>query len=272
VCDRNAFCTGTTPAQTVQKLVPFAMKRSGKKIYIIAADYNYGQITSKWMKKYCRDNGGTVVGTEFFPLDASNFGSTINKIQAAKPDLILSALVGGNHVAFYRQWAAAGMKAQIPIASTTFGLYNEPQILDQAENEGVMGAYGYFEELQSPTNKVFVDKVHAKFKDVPYLNEGACAAYEAILLWSEGVKKAGSIDRMKVIEALESGVGVAGPSGQATIDPATHHVVRSAYLAVVKSKKWSVEESYPGQKPLDTAAVCNLVKNPNENKQYVIEL
>ena len=114
VCDRNTFCTGTTPAQTVEKLVPSAMKKSGKKAYIIAADYNYGQITAKWMTKYVKDNGGEVLSTDFFPLDVTNFGSTISKIQAAKPDLILSALVGGNHTAFYRQWTAAGMKSENP--------------------------------------------------------------------------------------------------------------------------------------------------------------
>ena len=139
VCDRDEFCLGTTPAQTVEKLVPDAMAKSGKKAYIIAADYNYGQITAKWMTKYCQDNGGTMLATEFFPLDVTNFGPTISKIQEAKPDLILSALVGGNHTAFYRQWTAAGMKSQIPIASTTFGLVNEPSTLDAKESEGIMG-------------------------------------------------------------------------------------------------------------------------------------
>src|ERR1043165_8736452 len=41
VCDRHCFCTGSTPAQTVEKLIPYAMKKfSGKKIYVLAADYN----------------------------------------------------------------------------------------------------------------------------------------------------------------------------------------------------------------------------------------
>src|SRR5258708_11326427 len=31
VCDRNQFDTGVTPAQTVEKLVPYAMKECGKK-------------------------------------------------------------------------------------------------------------------------------------------------------------------------------------------------------------------------------------------------
>jgi len=67
VCDRNTFCTGQTPAQNVDKLVPYITKRWGKKIYIVAADYNYGQITTDWIKKYAAESGATVVGTDFFP-------------------------------------------------------------------------------------------------------------------------------------------------------------------------------------------------------------
>ncbi|UNK39939.1 transporter substrate-binding protein (plasmid) [Shinella sp. H4-D48] len=272
VCDRNTFCTGTTPAQTVEKLVPFAMGKSGKKAYIIAADYNYGQITAKWMTKYVKDNGGDVLSIDFFPLDVTNFGPTISKIQAAKPDLVLSALVGGNHTAFYRQWTSAGMKGQIPIASTTFGLVNEPSTLDAAESENILGAYGYFEELDTPASKSFVEKIKKAHPDTPYISELAAATYEGVYLWAEGVKKAGSLDRMAVIEALESGLSYEGPSGKVTLDKATHHTTRNAFLAEVKSTKWSVLESYPDVLPADTASVCDLVKNPRDVKQYVINL
>lgn len=273
VCDRDEFCLGTTPAQTVQKLVPYAMGKTGKKAYIIAADYNYGQITAKWMTKYCQENGGQVLATEFFPLDVTNFGPTISKIQQAKPDLVLSALVGGNHTAFYRQWTAAGLKSQIPIASTTFGLVNEPSTLDAKESEGIMGCYGYYEELATPASKAYVDALHAKFgTGIPYISELAAATYEGVHIWAEGVKKAGSADRLKVIEALETGLKFAGPSGDVTVDKPTHHAVRSAYLAVVKDKKWDVVETYPNQPPADTAAVCDLVKNPNDNQQYVVKI
>src|SRR5919201_1824825 len=95
VCDRNQFDTGVTPAQTVEKLVPNAMKKWGKKVYIVAADYNYGQITSEWVKKYVKDNGGETLAAEFFPLDVTNFGPTLSKIQAAKPAFVWAALVGG---------------------------------------------------------------------------------------------------------------------------------------------------------------------------------
>jgi urea ABC transporter substrate-binding protein len=272
VCDRNTFCTGTTPAQTVEKLVPYAMGKSGKKAYIIAADYNYGQITAKWMTKYVKDGGGEILSIDFFPLDVTNFGPTISKIQAAKPDLILSALVGGNHTAFYRQWTSAGMKDQIPIASTTFGLVNEPSTLDAKESDGILGAYGYFEELTTPASTAYVEKLKKQSPDIPYISELAAATYEGFHLWAEGVKKAGSLDRMAVIEALESGISFDGPSGKVTIDHATHHTVRNAFLAEVKDRKWSVLETFPDAKPLDTASVCNLIDNPNDNQQYVIDI
>ncbi len=86
------------------------------------------------------------------------------------------------------------------------------------------------------------------------------------------MKKAKSIDRMAVTEALETGISFDGPTGTVTIDHATHHVTRNAYLAAVKDRKWDVRETYPDAKPQDTAAVCNLVKNPRDNKQYEISI
>lgn len=271
VCDRNTFCTGTTPAQTVEKLVPYAMNLWGKKVYIIAADYNYGQITAKWMAKYVTENGGEVLGAEFFPLDVTNFGPTISKIQSTSPDLILSALVGGNHISFYRQWTAAGMKVKIPIASSTFGIISEQQVLDAAEGNGVLASFGYFEELPTEASKTFVEKVKAKYPDVPYLSELAAATYEGFHFWSSGVQTAGTVDRDAVIAALEKGVKFDGPSGEVELDPVTHHVTRNTYVAEAKDQKFSVLETFYKQKPLDTAAVCDLVKNPNDNKQHVIE-
>src|SRR5580698_3155061 len=160
VCDRNQFDTGVTPAQTVEKLVPYAMKKWGKKVYVVAADYNYGQITSQWVKKYTTDNGGEVLSIEFFPLDVTNFSSTISKIQAAKPDFVWSALVGGAHISFYRQWAAAGLNKSISMASTTFGVGNQQLVLAPEEANGMLVCYNYFESVKNPVNTAFLEKFH----------------------------------------------------------------------------------------------------------------
>jgi len=269
VCDRNIFCTGSTPAQTVEKLVPHLMKKSGKKIYTIAADYNYGQITAKWVKKYAQDNGGSVVQTDFFPLDVTDFGPTIKKIQAAKPDAVMSALVGAAHISFYRQWAAAGMNKQIPLASTTFG--NEVVITSPEEHNGILVAFGYLEGIDTPVNKAFVETIRSKYS-IPHMTELAAMTYHGVHMWAEAVKKAGSIDRMKVIEALEGGLTFTGPAGKTTLDAKTHHNILDVYIGEARDKKFVVLEKFPVQTPADTAAVCDLKKNPNDNKQYVIDV
>ena len=274
VCDRNCFCTGSTPAQNVQKLIPYVMNKWGKKLYILAADYNYGQITSKWIAKYARDLGGQTVATDFFPLDVTDFGPAIQKIQAAKPDMVISALVGGAHISFYRQWAAAGMKSRIPMASTTFGVGNESLVLSPEEGNGILAAFSYFQEVDTPANKAFLEKFHAKLGNAaPYLGgELAMRTYVGFNLWAEGVKKANSIDRMKVIEALETGIENDGPPGKTTVDGKTNHVTLNVYLAECADHGFKVLQSYSQQPPTDTAMVCNLQKDPNSNKQYVIDV
>ena len=274
VCDRNVFCTGSTPAQNVNKLVPYVLSNWGKRIYVVAADYNYGQITSKWIAKYARDGGGEILGVDFFPLDVTDFGAAIKKIQAARPDAVVSALVGGNHVAFYRQWAAAGLKPLIPIASTTLGGGNESLLLTPEEGDGIVSAFSYFQEVDTPANKAFIDRFRAKLgARAPYLGaELAMRTYTGFQLWAEGVRRAGTPDRMKVIEALEGGITNDGPAGRTVLDPKTHHVTLDVHVAKVENRGFKVLESFPQQPPSDTASVCDLAANPASNQQFVVDV
>ncbi len=266
VCDLNTFCTGSTPAQTVEKLVPYTMNKWGKKVYVVAADYNYGQITAQWVQKYVKDNGGETVEVEFFPLDVTNFGPTIQKIQQAAPDMVMSALVGGAHVSFYRQYAAAGMNANIPIASTTFGVGNEHKLISGSEGDGMICAYSYFEEIASSENADIVARFRAFMGDgAPTLNELAARSYEGAWLWAEAVKTAGTADRMAVIEALRGGLGILGPSGRVQIEPKTNHALQNVYLAELKDQSFNIVETYEAQPPTDTLLVCDLEADPGQS-------
>jgi branched-chain amino acid transport system substrate-binding protein len=272
VCDRNTFCTGVTPAQTVAKLVPYAMNKWGKKVYIVAADYNYGQITSQWVRKFVTENGGSVASIDFFPLDVTNFGPTIAKIEAAKPDMIVSALVGGSHISFYRQSAAAGLNKKIPLASTTFAGGNEQIVLSPSECDGFLVCYNYFQNIDLPENKAFKERFYKRFgKDYPNITELAMGTYQGFKLWAAGVQKAGTLDRNKLIDALESGIAIDAPSGRVLLDAQTHHCVLNVSIAEVRNKQLNIVETFKNQAPLDTSAVCNLKKNPTDNQQYVIK-
>jgi len=235
VCDRNTFCTGVTPAQQTEVLVPEAIERWGKKIYILAADYNYGQITARRIEKYAMQHGGEVVAAEFFALDVSDFSEAIANIQDAKPDIVMSVLVGGAHLTFYRQWSATGMNRRIPLASTTMGAGNEHTALTREEGDGIM-----------------------------------MATYQGVHLWAQGVRAAGSVERDKVIEALEGEVSFRGPVGRVSLDAKTHHVVTPVHLIEVNDQKMKVTKSFGERQPVDTQAVCDLVANPADTTQYEI--
>lgn len=269
VCDFNNFNTGSTPAQTVAKVVPYAMNKWGKKAYIIAADYNYGQIIAQWVERFVKENGGETLAIEFFPLDVTNFGPTINKIQQAQPDLVFSGLVGGAHVSFYRQYAAAGMNAEIPIASTTFGIGNEHKLISAEEGNGLLAAYSYFEGVQNPENAAFLARMDAKFGDKrATMNELTVRSYEGAMLWAEAVKMAGSIDHAEVTAALKSGLTYNGPSGPITIDPQTNHAIQNVVLGELQDQEFNIVESYEAQPPSDTQLVCDLVANPDQSVFY----
>lgn len=273
VCDRNTFCTGATPAQNLASAVPEIINKFGKKIYVVAADYNYGQIISEWVKKYASENGGEVVEVEFFPLDVSEFGTTIQKIQAAAPDQVFSALVGGAHASFYRQWAAAGMNKKIPLSSSTFSHGQEQLVLSAEEGNGIVTFASYFESIDSDVNRAFISKWHKRFgSDYPAITEFASNTYQGMLLWADAVKTVGTTDRMKVIEALEAGTSIDGPSGKVTIDPQTHHVKVDARMAETQGQKFKILKQWDQQESVDTQSVCNLIKNPEDNQQYVIKL
>lgn len=272
VCDRNIFINGVTPAQQVEALVPFAMERSGKRIHILAADYNYGQITAKWIQKYVADNGGETVAADFFPLEVSEFGSTIARIQSIDPDLVIAPLVGGAHLSFFRQWAAAGMNERIPLASTSLGVGNEHKVLTADEGNGIMVAYHYSQELDTPANNDFKAKWAESYGDTSAIHEIAVSNYQGVLTWAEAVRRAGSTDRDDVIRALEEGISIEGPGGTVTVDPQTHHAKLDVHLMILKNQGMTVVETLPQRPPVDTQAVCDLGANPDDNTQYEIRI
>ena len=270
VCDKLVFCTGVTPAQQLGVLVPWAAKQHGKRFYTLAADYNYGHISADWVKVYLKAAGGELSGEEFIPLDVVNFDSVIQRLQSAKPDVVMSLLVGGNHIAFYRQFAAAGLKEKMAIVSATFGLGNEQVVLKPQEAEGIVVIYPYFQELDNAVNKDWVAAWRKRFgANYTYITDSACTVWNGWHLWAMAVNKANSLDRDKIIAALETGLTFDSPEGHIRLDPRSHHVVHSVHLAKVNDKNgFAIMESFANVEPSDTMKVCDLIANPNEHKQY----
>jgi urea transport system substrate-binding protein len=281
VCDKYAFLTGHSHAPAMAVLAKYALKNFGTKCYTIAADYNFGHIAWKWWNILWRNGGGLTpvpgatqgehVGkVEFIPLDVTDFNVTINRIQEAKPDVVMSELVGSNHLNFYRQFAAAGLKDKIRVVSTSMGGGNENEYLSPKEGEGIVVATSYFDEVENPVNRAFQERMKEFTRDPKYkVGEGGVETYNGWTFWAKAVQKAGSFEREAVTRALESGIEFDSPLGHVKMHGPSHHVVYTLYLGAIDNNHgWKVIEKFPDVPPLDTMSVCDLIKNPNQHTQY----
>jgi urea transport system substrate-binding protein len=251
VCDSNTFVTGAVPEQQFSTLLPWMMQKFGKKVYTIAADYNFGQISAQWVRNIVKENGGTMVGEEFIPLSVSQFGQTIQNIQKAKPDFVVTLLVGANQSSYYEQQASAHLNLPMASSVNVGQAYEHKRFKPPALKDMYVTA-NYVEEVDTPASNDFKKRFHAKFPNEPYINQEAANAYDAVYLYKAAVEKAGSTNQDAVRKALEGGgICTDGPSGKVCMDPKSHHLSHTIYLVHVKAdhsveipKVWSDVQPY----------------------------
>ena len=272
VCDKFVFCSGEVPTQQIgSALVPYAMEHFGRTFYTVAADYNFGHPSSVWVTKFVEEQGGKVIATEFFPLDQTDFGAAINRIQAARPEIIFSLLVGNNHLGFHRQFAAAGLVDKIPIVSTVFGQAGELTSLSPQEYRGLVVAFDYFPQLDNPANKAFLDRVRARHGGkLPFaIGEFSYNIWLNFQLWAAAANKAGAIEKGRIIETLESGLQLDAPEGRVRVDGKTHHLVHSIHVAyATENRNFRIVKTIPDVQPSYEQSVCDLISKQRTHKQF----
>lgn len=269
VCDRRCVCTGMVPTQELEPLVNYVKKnKNAKTHYILAADYNYGQLTTKFLEKLIGEAGGKVLKSEFFPLDATNFAPVIQRLEKAKPDVVWSALVGDAHTGFYRQFQAATGKKDMTLVGCVYTAGRLNVVLSPAEGNGIITAASFYEELKTPEAQNFVKAMHEFMGNSDYIGDYGEYGYRDIMLWATAVKKAGSVNPDKVIEALP-GTSFKGPGGLYTIDKTTNHVIQNVYIGIENmQRRYDIVETFDQMRPTFEESVCNLIKDPNSTKQY----
>lgn len=271
VCDKNMVATGPVPTQQLAPLLKWAVDNGLKKWYIMAANYNYGQISASWAKDYAKQFGASVVGNtpEFYALDKSDFAGEIPKIQASGADLIVSFLVGSAQENFYKQWTATGLNKTTKIVSTSYG-YGAEQIGLGKAGAGIYAVWPFMPTDQTSANDALAQAWKKSGTKHP-LTPGAESTWNAWHLWAAAANKAGSVDRDKVIAAIETGgVSYESAGGRVTIDGPTHQAVLPIRLyqdtgngsfALVKSLSEAAPPTFIQEK-------CNLIKSPTVSTQF----
>lgn len=234
VCDGNMIITGAVPEQQISTLIPWMMEKYGKNVYILAADFNFGQISAEWVRNFVDENGGKVVGEDFIPIGVSQFSTNIQNIQKAKPDFVVTLLVGTAQASYYEQALAANLK--LPMASSVnVGQGYEHKRFKAPSLEGMYVTTNFIEEVDTPEAKAFVAKWHQKYPDEPYINQEAENSYHAVQLYKKMVERAeGSTKKADLRKVIAQGdVCVDAPEGRVCIDPKSQHVSHTIYLARV---------------------------------------
>lgn len=270
VCDANMVITGAVPEQQFSTLIPWMMENYGNKVYTIAADYNFGQISAEWVREIVKEHGGEMVGEEFIPLGVSQFSQTIQNIQSAKPDFVVTLLVGTAQASYYEQAASANLS--LPMASSVnVGQGYEHKRFTPPSLANMHVTTNYIEEVDTPASQEFLTKFRAKFPDEPYVNQEAANSYIGVYLYKQMVERAeGSTDREDLRKIIAEGdVCFDGPSGNVCLDPKSQHMSHTIYLAKVEDDhSVSFPKVWDNVKPYWLGdAGCDLTQH-DPNEQY----
>jgi urea transport system substrate-binding protein len=159
----NIMYTAQEATQSVIAAMEWLYKNKGKSYYMIGSDYIWPRTTIKIAKATLTRLGGKLVGEGYYPLGHIEFSSEINKIKAAKPDVILNCVVGGSNVAFFKQLTAAGITGKNQTLLSLAVSEEEVSGIGAENTEGTLTCMGYFQSLKNPANEKFVKAFKTKY-------------------------------------------------------------------------------------------------------------
>ncbi|NKQ51907.1 ABC transporter substrate-binding protein [Amycolatopsis sp. K13G38] len=229
-CTANAFRTVQTNSMDVNALAASLKTLPGQKWAIQAVDYSTGHSAAEVFKQAAEAAGKQVVLEQYAPLNTTEFGSYISKLNSSDADALFAVEYGADGVAFVNQAAQFNLPAKLK-SVLGFNMVSEP--LFPALGEKIVGFYnnvGYDVAANNALNTAFVQGFSQKYGSKPYYVEAD--AYLAAETLFAGIHKAGSADPAKVRDALNN-LSFDSIAGQVTMRAGDHQLVRPSYLGQV---------------------------------------
>ncbi len=269
-CDKYTFITGPTASQQMSVLIEWGVKKFGKKIYVMAPQYNFGTISARWVSLFAEQFNAQVVGVDFFPLDVTDYSVAIKRIEKLQPDFVVALPVGSNQNNFLEQYQAAGLKDIAPIVSSNYGSGNQQMNVSEDVGEGIIASQGYFMWITGASNQSFVNQWEATYGLEEPIVSVAVDVWNAVHLWAKAVEKSGTTNTEKVIAALESDMSFMGPNGLVSIHPGSHHLKQNIYIVRGdRNSRFETIETYTNVAPAYEEKVCDLLTDPSIKKHYI---
>src|SRR5947207_4041570 len=242
--ERNVFYTGAAPNQQAIPAIDYLMSQDGgsvKRWVLEGTDYVYPRTTNKILEAYLKSKGvaDSDIMINYTPVGFADWQTEVKAIKAfgsaGKKTAVVSTINGDANVPFYKELGNAGVKAtDIPVVAFSVG-EEELAGLDTKPLVGHLAAWNYFESIDTPENKAFIDGWHAFIKnDKRTTNDPMEAHYIGFNMWVKAVEKAGTTDPDKVIDAI---IGVSVPNltgGFSTMMP-NHHITKPVYIGEIQA-------------------------------------
>lgn len=238
-CHRVKFVWDGNGTNFSKAAVQSALKIYGKNWLLLTNDYVWGHSTAAATKKLLEQYGGTVVDELLVPQGTRDFTSYLLKIQQAQPDVVATAIGGDDQKVMRQQVAQLGLgekPAWINNQQDWPDVYGLPL-------ENLFGVFGttWYWDLDRPGVKEFVARYQETYPDAP-INVPGNVFYNGYVATREllaAVERAGTTNNVAVIKELEAlRMPADGRMQQhdAWIDPATHQVQQSIYLATANDR------------------------------------
>lgn len=229
-CVPNSFHIVQTDTMDINGLAKTLQTMPGDKWAIQAEDYSTGHAAAGVFAKAAVAAGKTVVLTQYAPLNTTDFGSYITKLQNSGADALFAVEYGADGVAFVKQAEQFNLTRQLKTV-LGFNMVSEP--LFPVLGKGIVGYYnnvGYDVHGDNALNQKFVADYTAKYGSAPYyVPADNFLAAETLFA---GIKKAGSSDPSKVAAALND-LTFDSIDGQVTMRGADHQLLRPSYVGQV---------------------------------------
>ncbi len=165
----------------------------GKRYFSLTADYLFGHDLSKGVKSFFAANGGTPIGDELVPTDATDFSPYLLKIRQAKPDIVASNLAGNQVTNFIKQYAEFGLT--YPIAG--FNLNTADAWAAGDGNLAGIWPTVWHHELDTPGSRAFVAEFRKRYGKPP--ENHAWIEYVSLKILAQAMNAAKSTDTEKLI-------------------------------------------------------------------------
>lgn len=201
-----------------------------KTIAVVDDSTAYGQGLADAFEATVKAAGATILAREHTTDKDTDFNAILTKIKGRNPDLIMFGGIDPQAGPMVKQMAALGIKAKF-IGGDGMQTPNFIKLAGDAA-EGAMASMPGLPKEQMPGGKSFMEKFKSKFNvDVELF---APMAYDAVMVFADAMKRAGSTDPAKLLAEVgkTSYQGVIGPiafdeKGDLKNGPITVYVVKS---------------------------------------------